>query len=323
MKAITYRRYGDPAEILEFGDIDPPVLQDDQVLVRVRATSIQPLDWHLMTGTPYVVRPQLGLFGPKRHTPGTDLAGTVEAVGRNVTRFRVGDDVFGETIGGSCAELVAAPEDTLVHKPGNVSFEQAAAMPVAGLTALQGLRDAGQIRPGHRVLVIGASGGVGTFAVQIAKALGADVTAVCSTRNVDQARAIGADHVIDYTRDDFVRDGRTYDLILDIAGNRGVFELGRLLAPEGRYVVIGAPKGRWIRPLPRMFGVLLVSRLTGKKMVLAREEANRADLEVLKELLESGKVTPVIDRTYPLIDTVEAVSYLSEGHARGKIVVTV
>lgn len=323
MKAITYRKYGDPNEILEFGDIDPPVIQDDQVLVRVRAVSIQPLDWHLMTGTPYVVRLQLGLFGPKRHRPGADLAGTVEAVGKNVTRFRVGDDVFGETIGGSCAELVAAPEETLVHKPGNVTFEQAAAVPVAGLTALQGLRDSGQIRPGHQVLVIGASGGVGTFAVQIAKALGANVTAVCSTRNVDQARAIGADHVIDYTKDDFLGEDRRYDLILDIAGTRGLFELGRVLQPEGRYVVIGGRKGRWVRPLPRMFGAMLVSRIIGKKMVLGQETANRADLELLKELLESGKVTPVIDRTYPLIDTLDAVSYLAEGHARGKIVVTV
>ncbi len=323
MKAMTYRRYGEPGEILEFGDIDPPAIQDDQVLVRVRALSIQPLDWHLMTGTPYIVRPQLGLFRPKRDKPGADLAGTVEAVGRSVTRFQVGDEVFGETVGGACAELVAAPEGTLVHKPGNVSFEQAAAVPVAGLTALQGLRDSGKIRSGHEVLVIGASGGVGTFAVQIAKALGAQVTAVCSTRNVDQARAIGADHVIDYTMDDFLREERRYDLILDIAGTRGLFELGRVLQPEGRYVVIGSPKGRWIRPLPRMFGVMMVSRIIGKKMVLGREEANRADLEVLGELLESGKVTPVIDRTYPLIDTVDAVSYLAEGHARGKIVVSV
>ncbi len=322
MKAMTYRKYGDPALTLEFGDIDPPSIGDDQVLVRVRAVSIQPLDWHLMTGTPYIVRPQLGWFRPKRNKPGSDLAGTVEAVGAKVTRFRVGDDVFGETVGGACAELVAAPEATLAHKPGNVSFEQAAAVPVAALTALQGLRDAGQIRPGHEVLIVGASGGVGTFAVQIAKTMGAEVTAVCSTRNVDQARAIGADHVVDYTKDDFLGGDRRYDLILDIAGNRGLLELGRALAPEGRYVVIGSPKGRWVRPLPRMFGAMLVSRIIGKKMVLGREEANREDLELLGELLESGKVTPVIDRTYPMVDTLDAVSYLAEGHARGKIVVT-
>lgn len=320
MQAIVHERYG-PPEVLELKQIAKPVAGEDQVLVRVRASSVNPADWHTMNGTPFLVRMTSGLGKPKRTVAGLDVAGVVEAVGRNVDEFQVGDDVFGE-VGGSFAEYVAAPTRLLARKPANTSFEEAGAVGVAALTALQGLRDHGQIQPGHKVLINGASGGVGTFAVQIAKALGAEVTAVCSTRNVEQARAIGADHVIDYTKQDFAKTERDYDLILDCVGLRSLADSRRPLGPDGIYVAVGAPK-KMLPIMARLARMAWISRFGSHKMAWFIASANQQDLVVLSELMESGAITPVIDRQYPLREAAEAMKYLGEGHARAKIVVTV
>jgi len=319
MKAIVCHEYGSP-DVLELRDVDKPVVNDDDVRVRVHAASVNPYDWHTLKGTPYLMR--IGaLRRPKRTIPGIDLAGRVEAVGKNVTQFQPGEEVFGGA-GGAFAEYVCVPEDRIVLKPANLTFEQAAAVPVAGFTALQGLRDKGQIQPGHRVLINGASGGVGTFAVQIAKSFGAEVTGVCSTRNVDRIRSIGADQVIDYTQDDFTRSGQRYDLLLDMVGSRSLSECRRALSPRAVYVSVGASMGDWVGPLIHISKVLLASLFGSQKMVMMLARQSKKDLIVLQELLEAGKVTPVIDRRYELSEVPEALRYLGEGHAQGKIVIT-
>ena len=321
MKAIVYHKYGSP-EVLELQEIDKPVVKDDDVLVRVHAASVNPADWHLLIGTPYLVRIVAGLFKPKHTIPGIDVAGRVEAVGRNVKQFQPGDEVFGEH-SRAYAEYVCVPEDGIVLKPANLTFEQAAAVPIAALTALQGLRDKGQIQLGHKVLINGASGGVGTFAVQIAKSFGAEVTGVCSTRNVDMVRSIGADHVIDYTQEDFTQSGQRYDLMLDAVGNRSLSDCRRVLSPKGVYVSVGAQVGDWLGPLTHVSKVLLASLVGSQKMVPMLAKQTKSDLVVLKELLEAEKVTPVIDRRYELSEVPEALRYQGEGHAQGKIVITV
>jgi NADPH:quinone reductase-like Zn-dependent oxidoreductase len=322
MKATVYERYGSP-DVLELKEIDTPAVEDDQVLVRVRAASVNPVDWHNMRGMPYLMRATGGLAKPKNTGLGADVAGRVEAVGRNVTRFQPGDEVFGMTIR-TLAEYVSVSELGVVRKPANLTFEQGAAVPVAAITALQGLRDKGQIRPGQKVLVIGAAGGVGTFAVQIAKSFGAEVTGVCSTRNVDLVRSIGADQVIDYTQEDFTRTGQTYDLIFDSAGYRSLSDCRRVLRSNGTLVMCGAGDGRsTLRIGARMFKALLLSRFGHQKFVSFLAKRNQDDLVALKELIEAGKVTPVIDRQYPLSDVPEAIRYLEQGHARGKVVITV
>ncbi|MCJ7781072.1 MAG: NAD(P)-dependent alcohol dehydrogenase [Acidimicrobiia bacterium] len=327
MKAIVYHEYGSPDDVLELQDIDKPVVGEDEVLVRVRATSVNPYDWHWITGLPYFSRTQFGLRKPKVDGLGADMAGQIEAVGKNVTQFRPGDEVFGDlsVCGiGAFAEYICASEDAVVLKPTNLTFEQAAAVPLAATTALQGLRDHGRIQPGQKVLINGASGGVGTFAVQIAKSFGAEVTGVCSTRNADMVRSIGADHVIDYTQEDFTRSGQRYDLMLDLVGNRSVSECRSVLTPKGVYMAsFGQADHRWLGPLAQVFRTLLLSLFVSQKMTMFVMKPNQKDLIVLQELLESGKVTPVIDRTYPLSEVPEAFRYLEDGHARGKVVITV
>ncbi len=323
MKAIVYRRYGSP-DVLELQEVAKPVPRDDEVLVRLHAASVNRADWYTMTGTPYVGRTQLGLLKPKNNRMGVDFAGTVEAVGRTVTQFRPGDEVFGGR-DGAFAEYVCVREDrAVVPKPANVTFEEAAAVPVAALTALQGLRDKGQIQPGQKVLINGASGGVGTFAVQIAKSFGAEVTGVCSTRNVDLVRSIGADHVIDYTQEDFTRSDQRYDLMLDVAGSRSWSECRRVLNPPATLVIVGAPKGnRLIGPLSHVVKVRVAALRSSQKIVFFIAKFNKADMVVLRELLEARKVIPVIDRRYELSEIANALRYIGDGHAQGKIVITV
>ncbi|TLZ74846.1 MAG: NAD(P)-dependent alcohol dehydrogenase [Methanobacteriota archaeon] len=324
MKAIVRDKYGSP-DVLELREIVKPAVEDEHVLVRVHAASVNAGDWHSMRGKPYIIRLMLGgLFKPrtKNAVLGGDLAGRVEAVGGNVTEFQPGDDVFGMSIR-TFAEYVSVRKVGIVRKPANLTFEQAAAVPVAAITALQGLRDKGHIRPGQKVLINGASGGVGTFAVQIAKSFGADVTAVCSPRNVDMVRSLGADRVIDYTREDFTRDGQQYDLIFDVAGNHPFSECRRVLSPNGTLVMVGQSGRKKISILP-LLTAPLVSRLRRKqKLVSFIAKRNKEDLTLLKELMEAGKVTPVIDRSYSLREVPEALRYLGEGHARGKLVITV
>ena len=321
MKAIVQDRFG-PPDVLELREIDQPEVGDDQVLVRVRAASVNPADWYLMAGVPYLARPQMGLRRPRTRL-GIDLAGVVEAVGGSVTRLRVGDEVFGPG-GGALAEYAAVAADALVPKPANLSFEQAAAVPVAALTALQGLRDKGRVRPGPGVLVNGAWGGVGTFAVQLAKSFGAEVTGVCSTRNLGLVGSLGADHVIDYTREDFTRGDRRYGLLLDVAGSRPWAACRRVLEPQATLVMVGAPKGsRLLGPLDHIVKVRLASLRASQKVAFFISKARNQDLVVLQELLAAGTVTPVVERTYPLPEAADALRYLGEGHARGKLVVTV
>jgi NADPH:quinone reductase-like Zn-dependent oxidoreductase len=319
MKAIVFRRYGSP-DVLELADVDLPVVADDGVLVRVRAASVNALDWHRMRGEPLVGRLGDGLRRPKDSALGVDVAGHVEAVGRNVTELRPGDEVFGARTG-AFAEYVSGR--TFVPKPAGLTFEEAAAIPVAATTALQGLRDRGALQPGQRVLINGASGGVGTFAVQIARALGAKVTAVCSTSNVELVRSLGADRVIDYTREDFTRSGERYDLILDVAGTRPLLACRRVLTPHGTLVVVGGPGGRWLSPADRLVKAAVLSKFVSQRLVPFLAHITREDLLVLKELVETGKVTPVIDRTYPLREVPEAIRYLETMRARGKVVITV
>jgi NADPH:quinone reductase-like Zn-dependent oxidoreductase len=318
MKAIVYHNYGSP-DVLRCEDIAKPTPGDDEVLIRIRAASVNPLDWRLMRGKPVFARLMIGgLRKPKITRPGADVAGQVEAVGRNVTQFKPGDAVFG-ACRGACAEYACAREDKLALKPANLSFENAASVPVAAITALQGLRDKGRIQPGQKVLVDGASGGVGTFAVQIAKSFGAEVTAVCSPRNVDTARSLGADHVIDYTREDFTQSGQRYDLILAANAHHSIFHYRCALSQNGIYVFAG---GGWIQILQAMLLGPLLSLMGSKKMRFFVAKINQKDLVLLKDLLEAGKVTPVIDRRYPLSEVPAAIRYLEEGHARGKVVIT-
>ena len=322
MNAITYTQYGSP-DVLQLAEVADPAPNADEVIIRIRAASVNPLDWHYMRGTPYLIRMQSGLRRPKTARLGADASGQVEAVGKNVTRFRPGDEVFG-VCKGAFAEYARGSERTLVPKPANVTFEQAAAVPVAALSALQGLRDKGQLRPGHTVLINGASGGVGTFAVQIAKVLGAEVTGVCSTRNVEMVRSIGADHVVDYTRENFTESGHQYDVIFDCVGSQTLSATRRALTAEGTLVLVGGPdKGHWLGPLVGVLGAVVLSRFTRQKLLPFLARINRDDLLVMQQRLEDGTVRPVIDRSYPLSGVAEAIRYLEEGHARGKVIITV
>jgi len=320
MKAIVYHTYGSP-DVLKLEEIEKPGPKDDEVLVKVHAASVNAADWHLLRGKPFLVRLMgYGLLKPKYPILGSDIAGRIEAVGSNVKQFKPGDEVFGNIRGGF-AEYVCAREDAVVLKPANISFEEAAAVPIAGITALQGLRDKGHIQPGHKVLIQGASGGVGTFAVQIAKSFGAEATGVCSTRNVDMVRSIGADHVIDYTQEDFTKNGQRYDLILAANGYHSLSDYKRALSPRGIYVMTGGSS------MAALFQAMLlgpwISMTSSKKMGNLAAKVNHKDLVCLKDLLEAGKVVPVIERRYSLSDVAEAVRYLEEGHAKGKEVIAV
>ncbi len=323
MKAVIYTRYG-PPEVLQLAEVDKPAPKDGEVLVKVHAASANPADWHLIRGAPFFIRLTLGVLRPKKMMiPGLDIAGQVEAVGGNVTRFQPGDAVFGEIGNGGFAEYVAVPADSLALKPANVSFEQAAATPVVGFTALQGLRDFGRIQAGQHVLINGASGGVGTFAVQYARSVGAEVTGVCSTRNLDMVRSIGAVHAIDYTQEDFTRSGQQYDLIYDVVSNHSALAYRRALKPNGICVLAGF-SSLFHMFFQSMFMGTLVSMFGSKKVTgMGIANPNQADLLVIKELLESGEVVPVIDRRYPLSETAEAIRCLETGHARGKVIITV
>jgi len=320
MRAAVRDHYGSP----EVREVDKPIPADNEVLVRVRAASLNPADWYTMMGRPSLFRMQTGLRSPKSNKLGTDYAGTVEAVGKDVTQFGPGDEVFGGRTG-ALAEYVSVPEDrAIVTRPTNVTVEEAAAVPIAALTALQGLRDKGQLQPGQRVVINGASGGVGTFAVQIAKGLGAEVTGVCSTRNVELVRSLGADHVVDYTREDFTRSERRFDLMLDVAGSRSWSECKRVLAPHATVVLVGGAKSnRLVGPLGHVAAMTLGALLSRQKAGFFVAKIIRADLTAMRELLETGKVKPVVERTYELGQIVDAFQYLGEGHAQGKIVVTV
>ncbi len=323
MKAAVYRCYGSP-DVVKLEQVPKPSLQDDQILVKVHAASVNPLDWHYMRGKPYVMRVMgAGVGVPDDIRLGVDFAGTVEAVGRSVRRFKPGDDVFGGE-DGAFAEYVSVRESgTVALKPANITFEQAASVPIAALTALQALRDEGKVQAGQRVLINGASGGVGPFAVQIAKVLGAEVTAVCSTRNAATAQAIGADHVIDYTREDFTRGSQHYDLIIDNVGSHSLSEYRRVLTPRGALITVGGPSDDpWLGPLSILIKAAVVGPFVSQKLSFFIADLNRADLDTVEHLLEAGKLTPVIDRRYPLSQVAEAIRYLEQGHARGKVVIT-
>jgi NADPH:quinone reductase-like Zn-dependent oxidoreductase len=325
MKAVVYTDYG-PPDVLQIRDIKKPVPNDDQVLVKIRAASVNPYDWHFIRGTPYVMRMMIGgLRKPKDPRVGVDYAGTVEAVGKNVTLFKPGDEVFGNRTGAFAEYVCARADRAMALKPASVTFEQAASVPVAALTALQGLRDHGKVQPGQKVLINGASGGVGTFAVQIAKTLGADVTGVCSGRNVDLVRSIGADHVIDYTKEDFTKSNERYDVILDNVGTQPLSGFRRVLKPEGICVMIGGGgpnEGNWVGPMSRPIKAKLMSPFIDQKIGMMMAEGNKDDLTILADLMQSGKVTPVIDRTYPLSEIREAVRYVETGRARAKVIIT-
>ena len=326
MKAIVQDRFGSP-DVLRLDDVDQPVPGDRDVLVRVQAASVNARDWHLMRGDPYLARLSagMGVRRPKPRVRGTDFAGRVEAVGRSVTRLRPGDEVFGE-LPSAFAEYVCGPEDLVERKPANLTFEQAATIPLAANTALVGLRDDARLQPGQRVLINGASGGVGTFAVQLCRGYGAQVTAVCSTRNVDLVSDLGAEHIVDYTRDDFVRAGRRYDVVLDLVGNRSLGELRRVLTPEGTLVLSGggvSKGGSLVGPMGLMSRAMLVSRFVRHRIVVLVAKQSQANLATLRELAESGTLTPVIDRTYPLSATADAIRYLETEHARAKVAITV
>src|SRR5436189_4965665 len=324
MKAVVYCDYGVPN--LKLQEIEKPTPADDQLLVKVRAASVNPLDWHFIEGTPYVMRAMgVGLRKPKDTRLGVDFAGTVEAVGKNVTKFKPGDEVFGGRTG-AFAEYVCVRESRAVaSKPANVTFEQAASVPIAAITALQGVRDKGKVQPGQKVLINGASGGVGTFAVQIAKTFGADVTGVCSTRNLDLVRSLGADHVIDYTKEDFTKSDQRYDVILDNVGTQPLSGFRRVLKPKGICVMIGGGgpnEGKWVGPMARPIKAMVMSPFIDQKMGMMMAQPSKEDLNILADLMQSGKVKPVIDRTYPLSQIADAIRYLEQGHARGKVIIT-
>ena len=319
MKAIVYEKYGPPSEVLQLKEVEKPTPKDNEVLVKIYAASINDGDKSIIRGKPFIARLYSGLLKPKHTIPGGDIAGQVEAVGRNVKQFQPGDEIFGD-IGacgfGAFAEYASVPENALTMKPVNMTYEEAAAVPQYALVALQGLRDKGQIQPGQKVLINGASGGVGTFAVQIAKSYGAEVTGVCSTGNLDMVRSIGADHVIDYTQEDFTQNGQRYDLILDIVANRSISDYMRALSPKGSYVSVAFnPSSLFLGPLISMTG--------SKKVGSMLHKPNVKDLVYMKELIEAGKVVPVIDRRYPLSEIAEAFRYFEEGHPTGKVVITV
>jgi NADPH:quinone reductase-like Zn-dependent oxidoreductase len=325
MKAIVYHEFGSP-DVLRLEEVEKPVPNDNQILVNVRAVSVNPLDWHFMEGIPYIARPlAFGFLKPSVTRLGVDYAGSVEAVGKNITEFKPGDEVYGNRFG-AFAEHVVASDKALALKPTNLTFEQAASIPVAAITALQALRDNGKIQPGQKVLINGASGGVGTFAVQIAKSFGAEVTGVCSGRNVEMVRSLGADHVIDYTREDFTKRAERYDLILDNVGNQPLSGFRRVLTPTGKYVAIGGggvTDSRWTGPLIGVMKMLMLKPFVTQEMRMMLSDMNKKDLAILADLIQSGKVKPVIDRTYPYSQLPEAMRYLEEGHARGKVVINV
>ena len=324
MKAIIYHNYG-PPDVLQLEEIEKPVPNDNQVLVKIQAVSINPFDWHFMEGVPYIAR--LLAFGPLKPTSprlGVDFAGTVEAVGKNITQFKPGDEVFGGKVG-AYAEYVVIAEKFLALKPSNITFEQAGSVQIAGLTALQGLRDKGRVQPGQKVLINGASGGVGTFAVQIARTMGAEVTGVCSGRNVELVRSLGADQVIDYTKEDFTKGGQRYDVIIDNVGNRTLSEYRRLLTPNGKYVLIGGGgvnDNRWTGPIGLVVKTMLLRPFISQEMKMMLADVTKEDLTVLADLMQSGKVTPVIDKTYAFSEIREAIRYVETGRARGKVAVS-
>lgn len=320
MKAAVYTRYG-PPEVVQITDIEKPVPKENEVLIKVRAASVNPLDFHLMRGRPYIGRILFGLRKPKITRPGVDVAGQVEAAGRNVTQFKPGDEVFG-SCRGAFAEYACTSESALAIKPDNVTFEQAASVPVAAFTALQGLRDKGKIQPGQRILINGAAGGVGTLTVQIAKSFGADVTGVCSSRNVGVVRSIGADRVIDYTQEDFTKSGQRYDLIFDLVENHSLSTCRRVLNPKGIYIGAGVVGSSMIGLLARLIAAPLLSRFVSQKFVMFMARRSKKDLTNIHELMAAGKVTPVIDKRYSLSEVPEAIRYLEQGHARGKVVIT-
>jgi NADPH:quinone reductase-like Zn-dependent oxidoreductase len=323
MKAIAQHCYG-PPQVLRYEDVPKPSPQQHEVLVRVRAASVNPLDWHYVRGTPYLVRLDAGVGRPENTRFGVDFAGTVESVGPGVNRFRVGDDVFGGRKGAFAQYLIVRDDRALVLKPANLSFEQAAALPIAATTALQALRDKGRVQSGQKVLINGASGGVGTFAVQIARAYGADVTGICSTRNVDMVRKLGAQHVIDYTREDVTRGTEHFDLIIDTVGNHGLLDYRRILNPHGTFVIVGgSDTGNWLGPLLRPLHALMLRPFVSQTFLPFLAELSQNDLTVVSHLAQSGQVTSVIDRRYPLREVPAALSYLEQGHARGKVVIDV
>ena len=321
MKGVVNECYGSP-EVLKLEQLAKPTPADDQLLVKVHAAALNPLDWHMMRGSPYIMRMSSGLGAPKDIRVGVDFAGTVEAVGKNVTQFKPGDEVFGGA-DGSVAEYVVVRESRAVAlKPTNMTFEQAASVPVAAITALQGLRDKGGIKPGQKVLINGASGGVGTFAVQIAKHFGADVTGVCSTRNVELVRSLGADRVVDYTQEDFAKGPERYDIILDNVGNRSISDLRGVMQPNGRLVIVGGPKGDWIGPLMGVIKAAIVQPFVDQQLGFFIAQLNHDDMQFLGELMQTGKMTPVIDRRYALGEAAKAMEYLEAGRARGKVIVS-
>ena len=324
MKAWTYDRYGSP-DALELGEIEKPAVKDNEVLVRIRAAAVNPFDWHLLRGDPYLVRMAKGLRKPRRTTvAGADMAGIVESVGKDVTRLHPADEVYAEIDAGGCfADYVSVPEGLLGRKPANLTFEQAAAVPMAGITALQALRNVGKVQPGQKVVVNGAGGGIGTFAVQIAKAFGAEVTGVCSTSKVDLVRSLGADHVIDYEQEDFTRRPEKYDLLVDTAGNHSLSDFRRVLTRKGTFAIVGGGGGRLLGPAGQIIGGMLMSPFVSQRLAPVAGRPNGDDMDCLRELIEAGKVVPVIDRTYPFAEVPEAIRYLEEGHARGKVVIQV
>ena len=325
MKAIVYCDYGGP-EVLKLEDVPKPAPNDDQILVKIRAAAVNPLDWHFVRGIPYIARAMaMGMRKPKDTRLGVDYSGTVEGVGKNVTQFKPGDEVFGGKSAAFAEYLCARADRAVVLKPANITFEQAAGVGVAAVTALQGLRDKGKVQSGQHVLINGASGGVGTFAVQIARWLGADVTAVCSTRNVNMVLSLGADQVIDYTKEDFTKMGKKYDVILDNVGvTHTLTEMRQALKPKGRYVMVGGGgpnEGPWIGPMARPLKAFLLSPFVSQKMGFFVANLNKADMQILADLMQSGKVKPVIDKTYKLSETQAALTYLEQGHARGKVII--
>ena len=325
MKAIVYCDYG--LANLKLENIEKPTPSDDQILVKVRAASVNPLDWHFIEGTPKIMRAMgVGLRKPKDTRLGVDFAGTVEAVGKDVTQFKPGDEVFGGRDGAFAEYVCPRANRAVALKPANITFEQAASVPIAAITALQGLRDKGHVQPGQTVLINGASGGVGTFAVQIAKSFGADVTGVCSTRNVDMVRSLGADHVIDYTKENFTKGDQRYDVVLDNVGTQPLSGFRRVLTPKGIYVMIGGGgpnDSQWIGPFGRVINTVVLSPFMSQKMGMMMADLNHNDLTILADMMQSGKVKPVIDRTYKLSEVPDAIRYLEQGHARGKVVITV
>jgi len=322
MKAVVYRCYGSP-DVLAFEDIEKPTPADNELLIKVVAAAVNPLDWHFMRGTPYLLRLMSGLGAPDGAGLGVDFAGTIEAVGSKVTRFKPGDAVFGGGNGAFAEYLIIGEDGALALKPADVSFEQAASVPIAAVTALQALRDIGKLQPGQRVLINGASGGVGTFAVQIAKSMGAEVTGVCSTRNVQMVLSIGADYVFDYKKEDYTESGQQYDLIIDMVSNHSLTANRRALKPGGIFVIVGGGKGNWLGPMMTPIKALMLSLFVDQEFVMILAELRRDDVKVLADLMQAGKVTPVIDSRYQLSELKAAIEHSEEGHTRGKIIIEV